>query len=150
MKKTKFSVKLVTYFVIVVFFSLAICTLLMRSKMKTTLEENMQLTSKQTMEEAINEFQQYMKTLSLPVDIMCRRNEFKKIDESFYNTTVSSIEDALLSSLKVISQSERAYYSTRSGKYIQAKLVISEEGKKTGDFVVKDNLDLTGEQWFTD
>lgn len=150
MKKTKFSFKLVTYFVIVVFFSLAICTLLMRSKMKTTLEENMQLTSKQTMEEAINEFQQYMKTLSLPVDIMCRRNEFKKIDESFYNTTVSSIEDALLSSLKVISQSERAYYSTKSGKYIQAKLVISEEGKKTGDFVVKDNLDLTGEQWFTD
>lgn len=150
MRKTKFSVKLVAYFVLVVFFSLSICTLLMRSKMQSTLEKNMQLTSQQTMDEAVNEFQRYMKTLSLPIDIMCRRNEFKKIDENYDETSIKSIEDALLSSLKVISQSERAYYSTWSGKYIQAKLIISDEGKKTGDYVVKENLDLSGETWFTD
>ena len=150
MKKTKFSVKLVAYFMLVVFFALAICTLLMRGKMQSTLEKNMQLTSQQTMDVAVNEFQRYMKTLSLPIDIMCRRNEFKKIDENYNETSVASIEDALLSSLKVISQSERAYFSTRSGKYIQAKLVVSPEGKKTGDYVVKENLDLTGEKWFTD
>lgn len=122
----------------------------MRSKMRSTLEKNMQLTSQQTMDEAVNEFQRYMKTLSLPIDIMCRRNEFKKIDENYDETSIKSVEDALLSSLKVISQSERAYYSTVSGKYIQAKLVISEEGKKTGDYVVKENYDLSGETWFTD
>lgn len=150
MKKTKFSIKLVAYFMVVVFFALVFCTLLMLSKMKSTLEQNMQLTSQQTMDEAVNEFQRYMKTLSLPIDIMCRRNELKKIDEKYNDTTVASVEDALLSSLKVISQSERAYYSTWSGKYIQAKLVISEEGKKTGDYVVKENLDLSGQNWFTD
>ena len=150
MKKTKFSMKLVAYLVLVVFFALGICTLLMRSKMQSTLEKNMQLTSQQTMDVAVNEFQRYMKTLSLPIDIMCRRNEFKKIDENYSDASVASIEDALLSSLKVISQSERAYYATLSGKYIQAKLVISEEGKKTGDYVVKENVDLTGETWYAD
>ena len=150
MKKSKFSFKLVIYFVIVVFFALTICTLLMRSKMKSTLEQNMQLTSQQTMDEAINEFQRYTKTLSLPIDIMCRRKELKKIEENYDDSTIASIEDALLSSLKVISQSERAYYSTWSGKYIQAKLVISEEGKKTGDYVVKEKHDLSTATWFTD
>lgn len=150
MKKSKFSFKLVIYFVIVVFFALTMCTLLMRSKMKSTLEQNMQLTSQQTMDEAINEFQRYTKTLSLPIDIMCRRKELKKIEENYDDSTIASIEDALLSSLKVISQSERAYYSTWSGKYIQAKLVISEEGKKTGDYVVKEKHDLSTATWFTD
>ncbi|MGN0160755.1 MAG: methyl-accepting chemotaxis protein [Lachnospiraceae bacterium] len=150
MKKTKFSYKLVAYFGLVVFVALFICAMLMRGKMQSTLEENMQLTSQQTMDEAVNEFQRYMKTLSLPIDIMCRRTELKKIDEKYSEETVASVKDALLSSLKVISQSERAYYSTWSGKYIQAKLVISPEGKKTGDYVVKENYDLSGKTWFTD
>lgn len=150
MKKTKFSIKLVSYFVLVVFFALVICTIMLRSKMQTTLEKNMQLTSQQTMDESVNEFQRYMKTLSLPIDIMCRRTELKKIDENYNETTISSIEDALLSSLKVISQSEKAYYSTWSGRYIQAKLVIDADGKKTGDYVVNDSLDLSSKNWFTD
>lgn len=150
MKKTRFSFKLVAYFGLVVFVALFICTMLLRGKMQSTLEENMQLTSQQTMDKAVNEFQRYMKTLSLPIDIMCRRTELKKIDENYTEATVSSVQDALLSSLKVISQSERAYYSTWSGKYIQAKLVISPEGKKTGDYVVKSNYDLSKEMWFTD
>lgn len=150
MKKTKFSVKLVSYFVLVVFLALFICAMMMRGKMQSTLEDNMQLTSKQTMNVAVDEFQRYMKTLSLPIDIMCRRNELKKIDENYTEASIASVKDALLSSLKVISQSERAYYSTWSGKYIQAKLVISEEGKKTGDYVVKENHDLSGENWFID
>lgn len=150
MKKTKFSFKLVAYFVLVVFAALFICAMMMRGKMQSTLEVNMQLTSQQTMDEAVNEFQRYMKTLSLPIDIMCRRTELKKIDENYNETTIASVEDALLSSLKVIAQSERAYYSTWSGKYIQAKLVVSAEGKKTGDYVVKENNNLTDKNWFTD
>lgn len=63
----------------------------MRSKMQSTLEKNMQLTGQQTMDEAVNEFQRYMKTLSLPIDIMCRRNEFKKIDENYDETSIFTV-----------------------------------------------------------
>ncbi len=150
MRKTRFGLKLVLYFVIVVFAALLIGNIMTRTKMESTLENNMQLTSEQTMDEAVNEFQRYMKTLSLPIDIMCRRNELKKIDQNYTDANIASVEDALLSSLKVISQSERAYYATWSGKYIQAKLVISEDGKKTGDYIVKENVDLSNKNWFKD
>ncbi len=150
MRKTKFSIKLVTYFALVVFAALLICTVMMRSKTQSTLEQNMQLTSQQTMDQAVNEFQRYMKTLSLPIDIMCRRTEFKKIDDNYNEATIATIEDAMLSALKVISKSERAYYYTFSGKYIQGKMLIDAEGKKTGDYVVKEGADYAKEAWVVD
>lgn len=150
MRKTKFSTKLVTYFALVVFAALLISAIMMRGKTQSTLEQNMQLTSQQTMNQAVNEFQRYMKTLSLPIDIMCRRTEFKKIDDNYNDTTIATIEDAMLSALKVISQSERAYYYTWSGKYIQGKMLIDAEGKKTGDYVVKENVDYSSEAWVVD
>lgn len=106
MRKTKFSVKLVIYFILVVFGALCISTIFMHQKTKTILEANMQLTSQQTMSQAVKEFQRYMKTLSLPIDIMCRRTEFKKIDENCTEDTIATIEDAMLSAIKVISQSD--------------------------------------------
>ena len=121
MKKTRFGLKLICYFIVVVLFALLMCTMLMRNEMKVVLEDNMELTSQQTMKEAVNEFQRYMKTLSLPVDLMCRRNELKKIDENYNEDSIKVIEDALLGALKVIEKSERTYYATGSGKYIQAK-----------------------------
>lgn len=150
MKKTKFSIKLILYFFVVVLAVLLVSSLLMHNKTETILEDNMQLTSQQTMEAAVNEFQRYMKTLSLPIDLMCRKNEFKKIDENYNDDTIKSVEDSLLAGLKVIDYSERSYYSTASGKYIQAKLVVSEEGKKTGDYIVETNVDKSGETWYAD
>lgn len=147
MRKTKFSVKLVTYFAMVVLIALCISSVLMRQKTQATLEQNMQLTSQQTMSQAVNEFQRYMKTLSLPIDIMCRRTEFKKIDENYTEATIETVEDAMLSALKVIAQSERAYYYTWSGKYIQGKMNVDAEGKKTGEYVVKENADYANESW---
>lgn len=147
MRKTKFSVKLVIYFILVVFGALCISTLFMHQKTKTTLEANMQLTSQQTMSQAVKEFQRYMKTLSLPIDIMCRRTEFKKIDENYTEDTIATIEDAMLSAIKVISQSERAYYYTVSGKYIQGKMNVSPDGKKTGEYLVKEDVDYADEHW---
>lgn len=150
MRKTKFSTKLVTYFALVVLAALLISGTMMRNKMQSTLEQNMQLTSQQTMDQAVNEFQRYMKTLSLPIDIMCRRTEFKKIDDNYNEATIATIEDAMLSALKVIAQSERAYYYTWSGKYIQGKMLVDAEGKKTGDYVVKEGVDHSKETWVVD
>lgn len=149
MGKTKFSTKLVCYIVAVTLVALIVCSLLISSSAKGIMEDNMQLTSQQTMEEAVTSFQQYMKTLSLPIDLMCRSNDFKKIDED-YDTRLKGVEDSLLSALKVISNSERTYYSTASGKYIQAKLVISEDGKKTGDYIEKTGVDNSSQDWYKD
>ena len=150
MKKTKFGVKLVVYFLVVVFIALTISSVLVRNNVEKVLTANMQQTSVQNMNTAVGEFQKYMKVLSLPIDVMCRRTEVKKIDENYTEDTIKSVKDALLSNLKVIPNSERAYYSTWSGKYIQAKLVVDEAGKKTGDYIVEEGVDKTSESWFVD
>lgn len=150
MKKTSFGVKLVCYIVIVSMAAVLICTLMISSRMIKVMEDNMQLTSEQTMNEAVSGFQRYMKTLSLPIDLMCRSNDFKKVDEE-YDTRLKGIEDSLLSALKVIPNSERTFYSTGSGKYIQAKLVVdAETGKKTGDYVEKTGVDNSQKNWYKD
>lgn len=149
MKKTKFSVKLVCYIVMVSLVALLISASLISIRMIGILENDMQLTSRQTMDSAMTSFQRYTKTLSLPIDLMCRSNDFKKIDEG-YDERISGIQDSLLSALKVIPNSERTYYSTASGRYIQAKLVVSEEGKKTGDYIEETGVDNSAQNWFAD
>lgn len=149
MKKTKFSVKLVCYIVMVSLVALLISASMISIRMIGILENDMQLTSRQTMDSAMTSFQRYTKTLSLPIDLMCRSNDFKKIDEG-YDERISGIQDSLLSALKVIPNSERTYYSTASGRYIQAKMVVSEDGKKTGDYIEETGVDNSAQNWFAD
>lgn len=149
MKKTSFSVKLVCYIVIVSLAALLISASMISIKMVDILEEDMQLTSRQTMNAAMTSFQRYAKTLSLPIDLMCRSNDFKKIDEN-YEDRLSGIEDSLLSALKVIPNSEKTYYATTSGRYIQAKMHVSDDGKKTGEYVEQEGIDNTAKNWFAD
>lgn len=149
MRKTSFGVKLMCYIVVVSMVAVVISTLMISSRVTAIMEDNMQLTSEQTMNEAVSGFQRYMKTLSLPIDLMCRSNDFKKVDLE-YSVRIQGIEDSLLSALKVIPNSEKTYYSTASGKYIQAKLVVSEEGKKTGEYAEKVNIDNSQKDWYQD
>lgn len=149
MKKTSFSIKLVCYIVVVSMAALAISTLMISSRTISIMEDNMQLTSEQTMNEAVSGFQRYMKTISLPIDLICRSNDFKKIDLE-YSVRIHGIEDALLSALKVIPDSEKAYYATASGKYVEAKLSMSEDGKKTGEYKEKVNTDNSQKNWYQD
>lgn len=149
MRKTSFGVKLMCYIVVVSMVAVVISTLMISSRVTAIMEDNMSLTSEQTMNEAVSGFQRYMKTLSLPIDLMCRSNDFKKVDLE-YSVRIQGIEDSLLSALKVIPNSEKSYYSTASGKYIQAKLVVSEEGKKTGEYAEKVNIDNSQKDWYKD
>ncbi|MCH5343205.1 MAG: methyl-accepting chemotaxis protein [Acetatifactor sp.] len=149
MKKTSFRMKLVCYIVMVSLIALLINTFMIRSRMTTILENNMQLTSQQTMDEAVLSFQRYAKTLSLPIDLMCRSNDFKKVDDE-YNDRIKGIEDSLLSALKVIPNSERTFYATASGKYITAKMEVSEDGKKTGQYQELTGVDNSQEAWYKD
>lgn len=149
MKRTSFSVKLMCYIVVVSMVAVVTGTLMISSRVTAIMEDNMQLTSEQTMNEAVSGFQRYMKTLSLPIDLMCRSNDFKKLDIE-YSVRIGGVEDSLLSALKVIPNSEKTYYSTANGKYIQAKLVVSEEGKKTGEYEEKINVDNSQKDWYKD
>lgn len=138
------------YIVVVSMVAVVISTLMISSRVTAIMEDNMSLTSEQTMNEAVSGFQRYMKTLSLPIDLMCRSNDFKKVDEE-YDARIKGIEDSLLSALKVIPDSEKTYYSTGSGKYIQAKLVVdAETGKKTGDYVEDTGIDNSQKNWYKD
>lgn len=149
MKKTRFSTKLVCYIVVVSLLALLISTFMVRARMTDILEGNMRLTSQQTMDEAVVSFQRYAKTLSLPIDLMCRSNDFKQLNED-YDNCLKGVEDSLLSALKVIPNSERTYYSTESGKYISAKLVVSEDNKKTGDYTEQDGVNNSEQPWYAD
>lgn len=150
-KKISFGVKLVCYIVLVSMIALSISTLMISKRMTAMMEDNMQLTSEQTMSEAVSGFQRYMKTLNLPIDLMCRRDDFKKIDMKYnVRARIDGIEDSLLSALKVIPNSEKAFYATASGKYIEAKLVVEEDGEKVGKYTEKSGIDNTGENWYQD
>lgn len=150
MRKTSFGVKLMCYIVVLCMTALAVSTLMISSRTMTIMEDNMQLTSEQTMHEAVSGFQRYMKTLSLPIDLMCRSNDFKKVDEE-YDARIKGIEDSLLSALKVIPNSEKTYYATGSGKYIQAKLIVdAETGKKTGEYAEDTGIDNSQKNWYKD
>ena len=70
MRKTSFGVKLMCYIVIVSMVAVVISTLMISSRVTAIMEDNMSLTSEQTMNEAVSGFQRYMKTLSLPIDLM--------------------------------------------------------------------------------
>ena len=152
MKKTKhFGTRLVLYFAAVILVTLSIAIILVKNKAQVVLTESTHLTTEQTMATSLDEFDRYLKALSLPVDLNCRKNEFKKIDENYSEDSVKVIEDALLSALKVIPNSERAYYSTASGIYIQSILVVDPEtGKKTGDYINETGVDHMNDVWFAD
>ncbi len=146
--KRRFGVSLTIYFVIVVLVSILISVLMMRSNTEKIMMENANLSSEQTLSVAMDEFGKYLRILNLPVDLMTRRNEFKKLDQNYSESAINNIEDNLLSALKVIPYSERTYYSTASGYYIQAKMSVSEDGKKTGEYISEEGVNKTYEDWY--
>lgn len=150
MKNTKFGVQLVVYFTIVVLISLLISVAMMRTNTEKILKENAELTSEQTLNTAMDEFEKYLKALSLPTDLMTRKNEFKKIDEVHDEDTIQTLEDNMLAALKVTDNSERVIYATDSGIYIQAKLKVDENGKKTGEYIYETGVDKSDEVWYSD
>ena len=62
-------------FLVAIAGSVVICGLITYSRTKNVLNSNMQLTSEQTLESALNSLQTYEKTISLPVDLLTRLNQ---------------------------------------------------------------------------
>ena len=88
-------------FQLVLFFVVAITipiVMLMVSSITTTsssMENNMKVTSEQTLNEAQNQFTTYLKTLSQPVDLLTRKNEVKHLeDQGTLSDNVKAVRDS--------------------------------------------------------
>ena len=145
-------------FQLVLFFIVAITipiVMLMVSSITTTsssMENNMKVTSEQTLNEAQNQFTTYLKTLSQPVDLLTRKNEVKHLeDQGTLSDNVKAVRDSLIASVKVTNGAERAFFTTNTNLEITG---WGEYNPETGKILSKGGLengvDRTKEVWYTD
>ena len=145
-------------FQLVLFFIVAITipiVMLMVSSITTTsssMENNVKVTSEQTLNEAQKQFTTYLKTLSQPVDLLTRKNEVKHLeDQGTLSDNVKAVRDSLIASVKVTNGAERAFFATNTNLEIT---VWGEYNPETGKTLSKGGLengvDRTKEVWYTD
>ena len=119
---------------------------------KKILKNNATITSSQTLNETLKEFQTYLKSLSIPVDLLTRKNEIKHLEDDDekdnFDSNVKAIQDSLVASLKVTENPVRCYYSTKSGYLITAHLE-EVDGKTTGIKELYEGVDNTSKEWYT-
>lgn len=144
--------KLIAYFLAVIIISVALSGILINANVKKMFDENIKLTSQNTLTESLGEFQTYLKTLSIPVDLMTRKREVKYLGlEGDYTTYVKSIQDSLVASLKVVQKPVRAYYATADANVINTYLYFDEEaGKEKSKKQLLEGVDYTDKEWYND
>lgn len=147
--KLTIKTKLIAYFLIVIIISMSLSAVLVNARVTSILDNNMKLTSQQTLAETLKGFQTYLKTLSIPVDLLTRKQEVKHLeDQGDFDTSVKTIQDSLVASLKVTVNPVRCYYSTKSGYLINAYL-YDEEGTVKSKKTIESGIDNTAKEWYT-
>ncbi len=149
--KVSIKTKLIVYFFVVILISTSFCGWLVNSRVTNMFESNMKLTSEQTLTEALHNFQTYLKTLSIPVDLITRKNEAKKLEtDGDFETNVKAVQDSLVASLKVVENPVRCYYSTASKYHMNAYLYNDPEtGKVKSKKTLDEGVDHTSKEWYT-
>ena len=144
-------------FQLVLFFIVAITipiVMLMVSSITTTsssMENNVKVTSEQTLNEAQKQFTTYLKTLSQPVDLLTRKNEVKHLeDQGTLSDNVKAVRDSLIASVKVTNGAERAFFATNTNLEITGWGEYNPETGKTLSKGVENGVDRTKEVWYTD
>lgn len=145
-------------FQLVLFFIVAITipiVMLMVSSITTTsssMENNVKVTSEQTLNEAQKQFTTYLKTLSQPVDLLTRKNEVKHLeDQGTLDDNVKAVRDSLIASVKVANGAERAFFATNTNLEITGWAELNPEtGKTTSKGGLEQGVDRTKEVWYTD
>lgn len=149
-KKTSLSVKLIAAFMAAILGSVLICALLTHSKVESVLNSNMQLTSEQTLNSAMTSLQTYEKTISIPVDLLTRKDSIKQLllEPENYDKYIDNVNDELVAACKVVNGSVRAYYALNDGRTITGWVQYEADGSKTAMNTVE-NKDLSGKEWYT-
>ena len=149
-KKTSLSAKLIAAFMAANLGSVLICALLTHSKVESVLNSNMQLTSEQTLNSAMTSLQTYEKTISIPVDLLTRKDSIKQLllEPENYDKYIDNVNDELVAACKVVNGSVRAYYALNDGRTITGWVQYEADGSKTAMNTVE-NKDLSGKEWYT-
>ena len=149
-KKTSLSAKLIAAFMAAILGSVLICALLTHSKVESVLNSNMQLTSEQTLNSAMTSLQTYEKTISIPVDLLTRKDSIKQLllGPENYDKYIDNVNDELVAACKVVNGSVRAYYALNDGRTITGWVQYEADGSKTAMNTVE-NKDLSGKEWYT-
>ena len=149
-KKTSLSAKLIAAFMAAILGSVLICALLTHSKVESVLNSNMQLTSEQTLNSAMTSLQTYEKTISIPVDLLTRKDSIKQLllEPENYDKYIDNVNDELVAACKVVNGSVRAYYALNDGRTITGWVQYEADGSKTAMTTVE-NKDLSGKEWYT-
>lgn len=148
-KKTSLSAKLIAAFMAAILGSVLICALLTHSKVESVLNSNMQLTSEQTLNSAMTSLQTYEKTISIPVDLLTRKDSIKQLllEPENYDKYIDNVNDELVAACKVVNGSVRAYYALNDGRTITGWVQYEADGSKTAMNTVE-NKDLSGKEWY--
>ena len=149
-KKTSLSAKLIAAFMAAILGSVLICALLTHSKVESVLNSNMQLTSEHTLNSAMTSLQTYEKTISIPVDLLTRKDSIKQLllEPENYDKYIDNVNDELVAACKVVNGSVRAYYALNDGRTITGWVQYEADGSKTAMNTVE-NKDLSGKEWYT-
>ena len=149
-KKTSLSAKLIAAFMAAILGSVLICALLTHSKVESVLNSNMQLTIEQTLNSAMTSLQTYEKTISIPVDLLTRKDSIKQLllEPENYDKYIDNVNDELVAACKVVNGSVRAYYALNDGRTITGWVQYEADGSKTAMNTVE-NKDLSGKEWYT-
>lgn len=149
-KKTSLSAKLIAAFMAAILGSVLICALLTHSKVESVLNSNMQLTSEQTLNSAMTSLQTYEKTISIPVDLLTRKDSIKQLllEPENYDKYIDNVNDELVAACKIVNGSVRAYYALNDGRTITGWVQYEADGSKTAMNTVE-NKDLSGKEWYT-
>ena len=144
--------QLLLFFLIAIIIPLLLTSLGAIGKTRSALNNNMKVTSEQTLQTAQSGFTTYLKTLSQPVDLLTRKNEVKHLeDQGDFDTNAKAVKDSLVASVKVADGAEIAFFTTKTGKKITGWAEYNESTGKTtskGD-ILTSGVDDTKELWYT-
>ncbi len=150
-KKISLGAKMMISFLVAIVGSVLITGIITYIRTGKALDENMKLTSEQTLESALNSLQTYEKTISLPVDLLTRKDSIRKleVEEGNYEKYIDNVQDELVAACKVTNGAVRSYYATESGKLITGWVEYKEDGSKESKNTIEEGIDKSGEEWYT-
>lgn len=117
-------------------------------KIKDILNDNAKMTTKQILDETKKGFQVYLKTLSLPVDLMTRNSEFKIVETESLEENGKALSKILSGAVKVTDGAVRMSYALASQENLDTWTELKEDGKHKTLYEYSSGVDYSNEDWY--